>query len=116
MDDRNEALALKGTGFYVDKSVLPELEEEEFYHTDLIGLEAQDEAGNFLGEVIGVYNFGAGDMLDIKTSETGKSEMVPFTKAYVPVVNIKDGYIIVASLLEYAEEDEEDLGDESDEG
>lgn len=116
LDDRNEALALKGTGFYVDKSVLPELEEEEFYHTDLIGLEAQDEDGNFLGEVIGIYNFGAGDMLDIKTGATGKSEMVPFTKAYVPVVNIKDGYIIVASLLEYAEEDEEDLGEESDEG
>ena len=99
----------------MNKDVLPELEEEEFYHTDLIGLEARDEAGNFIGEVIGIYNFGAGDMLEIKTSGTGKSEMIPFTKAYVPTVNIKDGYIIVASLLEYAEE-EEDLGDESNEG
>ncbi len=115
LDNPEDALALKGTGLYVNKDVLPELEEEEFYHTDLIGLEARDKAGNFIGEVIGIYNFGAGDMLEIKTSGTGKSEMIPFTLAYVPTVNIKDGYIIVASLLEYAEE-EEDLGDESNEG
>lgn len=115
LDNPEDALTLKGTGLYVNKDVLPELEEEEFYHTDLIGLEARDEASNFIGDVVGVYNFGAGDMLEIKTSETGKSEMIPFTKEYVPTVNIKDGYIIVASLLEYAEEDE-DLGEESDEG
>ena len=111
LDDRNEAMSLKGTGLYVNKDVLPELEEEEFYHTDLIGLEARDENNQFFGEVIGVYNFGAGDMLDIKTGETRQSEMIPFTKAYVPTVNIKEGYIIVASLLEFSEEDE-DLGED----
>ena len=118
LDDRNEALALKGTGFYVSKDVLPALEEEEFYHADLIGLKVQDETSEVLGEVVGVYNFGAGDMLEIKLSENGKSEMLPFTKEYVPTINIKDGYIIVRSLINFAEEDEEDTSfeDEDNEG
>lgn len=115
VDDRNVAMALKGIGFYVNKDVLPELDEEEFYHTDLIGLEVKNEAGDFIGEVVGVYNFGAGDMLEIKTSETGKSEMLPFTKEYVPTVNIKDGYIIISSLLAFAEDDE-DPSEEDNEG
>lgn len=115
VDDRNTAFALKGTGLYVSKDVLPVLEEEEFYHTDLIGLEAKNENSEFIGEVVGVYNFGAGDMLEIKTSETGKSEMLPFTKEYVPAVNIKDGYIIVSSLLAFAEDDDESSEDD-DEG
>lgn len=107
VDDCDEAITLKGTGFYVSKEVLPDLEEEEFYHSDLIGLEARSqESNNFVGEVIGIYNFGAGDMLEIKTSETGKSEILPFTKEYFPTVNIKDGYIIVASFLNFAEDED----------
>lgn len=113
IDDRDAAFALKGTGLYVNKDVLPELNEEEFYHTDLIGLEARNENSEFIGEVVGVYNFGAGDMLEIKTSETGKSEMLPFTSEYVPTVNIKDGYIIVSSLLAFAENDDEPSEDEN---
>lgn len=115
IDDRNAAFALKGTGLYVDKGVLPELEEEEFYHTDLIGLEARNKNSEFIGEVVGIYNFGAGDMLEIKTSELGKSEMLPFTKEYVPTVNIKDGYIIVSSLLAFTEDGDEPV-EEDDEG
>ena len=113
VDDRDVAFSLKGTGFYVSKDKLPNLEEEEFYHTDLIGLDvksSEDEA--FIGEVAGVYNFGAGDMLEVKTSMSGKSEMIPFTKVYVPTINIKDGYIIIASFLNFAEDD----GDVEDEG
>ena len=107
LDDRNEALALKGTGFYVSKDVLPELEEEEFYHADLIGLDVKTEASEVVGEVVGVYNFGAGDMLEIKLKEDGKSEMLPFTKEYVPTINIKDGYIIISSFLNFAADDDE---------
>lgn len=115
VDDRNEAFALKGTGFYVSKDVLPELPEEEFYHSDLIGLEARAlEDNRSLGKVVGIYNFGAGDMLEIKTGEDGKSEILPFTKEYFPTVNIKEGYIIVASFLNFAED--EDDSEDDDEG
>ncbi len=115
VNDRNEAERLIGTAFYVDRSVLPELEEEdEFYEADLIGLEVKTSSGETAGTVAGLYNFGAGEILEIKVKATGKLEMLPFTKEYVPEVNVKDGYIIVESVLLNFMEDEDD--GEADEG
>ena len=59
-----------------------------------------------VGTVASVYNFGAGDVLEIKSTE-GELTMIPFNKQYVPEVNIKDGYIIVESvLLNFIDEEE----------
>ncbi|MFR8205920.1 MAG: ribosome maturation factor RimM [Alphaproteobacteria bacterium] len=41
VDDRNTAETLIGTGLYISRTLLPELAEEEYYHADLIGLEAR---------------------------------------------------------------------------
>ena len=115
VNDRNEAERLIGTAFYVDRSVLPELDEEdEFYEADLIGLEVKTSSGEGAGTVAGLYNFGAGEILEIKVKATGKLEMLTFTKEYVPEVNVKDGYIIVESVLLNFMEDEDD--GEADEG
>lgn len=116
IDDRNAAEALIGTALYVNKDVLPELEEDEYYHTDLIGLKVIEKNSNQeAGKVEGVYNFGAGEILEIKVNATNKLEMIPFTKQYVPVVNVKEGYIIVESaIMNFAADDKEDkASDES---
>ena len=60
-----------------------------------------------VGKVIGVYNFGAGDVLELRLKESNRQEMIPFSKAYVPEVNIKEGYIIVESVLMNFIDDEE---------
>lgn len=107
VDDRNAAEALIGTGFYISRGALPELEDEdEFYEADLIGLEVrQDE--QVIGSVAGLYNFGAGEIIEIKLKSTGKLEMIPFTKVYVPEVNPAGGYIIVKSaVMNFAPDDE----------
>ena len=109
IDDRTSAERLRGTEFYVSRDVLPELDEDEYYLEDLVGLKVRlSEGGNDVGEVIGVYNFGAGDVLEVKEISGGKRNMLPFTKAFVPEVNITEGYIIVESvqlnLVEAAEE------------
>ncbi|WP_163591353.1 ribosome maturation factor RimM, partial [Klebsiella pneumoniae] len=50
VNDRNMAEALNGTTLFIDRSQLPEeLEEDEFYYADLIGLDAIDTAGNPYG-------------------------------------------------------------------
>ena len=90
----------------MERSLLPELPEEEFYHTDLIGLMALTAKGEKVGTVNALYNFGAGDLIEIKTSDN-RLEMLPFTKAYVPTVNLKDGFIIVEMMQFAAEEDGE---------
>ena len=108
VDDRNKAETLIGTELYANRDVLPEVQTEDvFYEADLVGLEVLDEQKNKVAKVIGFYNFGAGDILEIKLSN-GKTEMLPFNKAYVPDVNLEESYIIVTSTAMVFSEDEED--------
>lgn len=81
--DRNAAEALRGTVLTVPRSALPPLEEGEFYHSDLLGLPAISDAGDALGTVCGVENFGATDVVEIERPD-GKRFMVPLIPVAVP--------------------------------
>lgn len=81
--DRNAAEALRGTVLTVPRSALPPLAEGEYYHADLLGLAAISDAGEALGSVVGVENYGAGDVLEIERPN-GKRFMVPMIEAAVP--------------------------------
>jgi len=92
--DRNAAEALKGLQLFVDRDRLPPAEEEEFYHADLLGLAAELVDGAALGRITAVYDFGAGDALEIATAD-GATVMVPFTRAAVPVVDLVQGKVVI---------------------
>lgn len=94
VEDRDAAEALKGQELYVDRAQLPGEEEDEFYHADLIGLTALDLGGATLGTVLAVYDFGAGEILEVSL-DAGGVAMVPFTLAAVPQVLISEGHIVV---------------------
>jgi 16S rRNA processing protein RimM len=94
IEDRNAAEALKGVRLYVNRSALPPPEEEEFYHADLLGLEAVLGDGTVLGRVRAVHDFGAGDSLEIERTAAA-SLLVPFTKAAVPVVDIAGRRVVI---------------------
>ena len=81
--DRTAAETLRGTPLAVARSALPPLEPGEYYHADLIGLAAVSEAGEPLGIVIAVENFGAGDVIEIERPD-GKRFMVPMREEAVP--------------------------------
>lgn len=87
---KEEADALKGTRLYVERSRLPKLPDDEFYHADLIGLQAVDPGGKALGKVAAVLNHGAGDILEL----TG-GRLVPFTLAVVPTVDLAAGRLVI---------------------
>jgi 16S rRNA processing protein RimM len=93
--DRNDAEALKGAELYVERGRLPETGEDEFYHADLIGLEARDTEGRMLGKVAAIHNFGASDVIELIRSD-GDSVHLAFTRETVPVLNIAEGFIVVA--------------------
>jgi 16S rRNA processing protein RimM len=93
--DRNGAEALKGIGLHIGRDRLPAPEDGQFYHADLIGLAAVDPEGAAIGQVVGVFNHGAGDMLEVRLAATGKTELVAFTDAFVPDVDLKAGRVVV---------------------
>ena len=84
--DRTAAEALRGTALTVPRSMLPPLDEDEYYHADLLGLPAVSDEGGAIGTCIAVENFGAGDVLEIERPD-GKRFMVPMTAAAVPEWN-----------------------------
>lgn len=99
--DRTAAEALKGAELWVERDQLPKLEPGEFYYEDLVGLHAVDLEGAQFGEVAGVVNYGAGDLLEIRLADSRKTELVPFGEAYVPEVDIEGGRVVVAWPLQF---------------
>ncbi len=94
---REDAEALKGVRLYVDRSALPVPEEDEFYLDDLVGLAAFDESGAGAGIVKAVYNFGAGDLIELSDIPDVKGvRLIAFTKAAVPEIDLAAGRITVA--------------------
>ena len=75
--DRSAAEALRGSVIEVDRSALPALEPGEYYHADLIGLACCDRDGRELGRVLGIENYGAGDLLEVEATD-GKHSLIPF--------------------------------------
>ena len=101
--DRDAALALKGRGLFVPRSRLPEPGDDEFYETDLLGLEACDPEGRPLGRVTGVFDHGAGEILEVETPR-GRRVDLPFTRAVVPEVDLAAGRLTVVPPAELASE------------
>ena len=89
-----QADALRGVELFTAAENLPEPEEDEFYYSDLIGMQVKTVDGKTAGKVIAVHDFGAGDLLEIKPKEGG-SFYHPFTKEAVPKVDMKARRVIV---------------------
>ncbi|KZL20101.1 Ribosome maturation factor RimM [Pseudovibrio axinellae] len=113
VNDRNEAEALNGLKLYIAREKLPETEDEdEFYHTDLIGLKAVNENGDVIGTVLTLLNFGAGELIEV-APKSGNSLMFPFTKAVVPVIDLDEGYMEIHAPTGFYEEGEKEPEDGS---
>jgi 16S rRNA processing protein RimM len=94
VEDRRQAEAMRGLRLYLARSALPETTAEEYYHADLIGLEAVLSDGTPVGRVRAVYDFGAGDTLEL-ARPGAPPVMVPFTRAVVPVVEPAVGRLVL---------------------
>jgi 16S rRNA processing protein RimM len=101
---REQVQAMKGTLLHAPRSALPELDEDEFYYSDLIGLDVENLEGEPLGKVKSVQDFGAGDLLEI--SGPDGVWFLPFTKDAVPHMDLAGG-TLVANPPETIEGDED---------
>ncbi len=95
--DRAAAESLRNFKLYAQRERLPAPEDADtFYHADLIGLKVEDASGAEIGRVTALHNFGAGDILEIRSSDAaGESILLPFTKQAVPLVDLSRGRVVV---------------------
>ncbi|HEY3893479.1 MAG TPA: ribosome maturation factor RimM [Bradyrhizobium sp.] len=91
---RDEAERLNGVELYVARERLPATASDEYYHADLIGLAAVNGAGDPLGRVVAIHNFGAGDIIEIAPTH-GTTLLLAFTNAVVPSVDLAGGRVTI---------------------
>ncbi|MEM1150813.1 MAG: ribosome maturation factor RimM, partial [Pseudomonadota bacterium] len=101
---REEWDAMKGVKLYVPLQALPEIDDDEVYVDELLGVSAIDPDGLVLGRIKAVQNYGAGDLLEISPAIGGKSVLIPFTQEDVPSVDINAGQVTIASWALWSED------------
>lgn len=99
--NRDQAQGLKGVKLYVLRENLPEIEEEDsYYYEDMEGLVARELDGTPFGVVQAIYNFGAGDLVEVlldhvQNRPASGTVMYPFRGAVVREVNIDQGFLVI---------------------
>ena len=92
---KEAADALRGQRLWAPRSALPPPEEDEYYHSDLIGLTALDTGGAELGRVAAVLDHGAGDLLELRGPGLKGGVLIPFTRAVVPTVDLSQRRLVI---------------------
>ena len=93
VEDRNKAESLRNLELYIKRSELKEPEEGKFYINDLLQMKVISDTG-INGKIVNVYNYGAGDVLEIKW-ENGRNDDIPFNDDYVKNVDVKNNTITI---------------------
>jgi 16S rRNA processing protein RimM len=115
VNDRNQAEALNGTPLFVERDSLDDedLDEDEYFYADLEGLEARDAEGNSYGVITAIFDFGAGDILEI-TQAGKRAQLIPFSETSVLEIDFDGGTILIDPLAAgLLSEDEDKDGDAS---
>jgi|SRR5690554_932631 16S rRNA processing protein RimM len=92
ISDRDMAFALKGKQISVPRSHLPAPEEDEYYWTDLIGLQVINLQNVELGKIDNIFETGANDVLVVKGE---RERLIPFVGQVVLDVNLETGVMRV---------------------
>ena len=100
VSDRDQAQLYVNADIAVERSVLPQLAEGDYYWRDLMGMAVVNEAGYHLGEVVDMMETGSNDVLVVKANKSdafGKTErLLPFlTDSVIKDVNNAERRILV---------------------
>jgi 16S rRNA processing protein RimM len=102
IETREAAQALRGSEIAVPRSALPNVEDDEIYWADLIGLEVVNRDGAVLGRVAEVKDFGAQPLLRVVLAEAEREQLIPFVPAHVHEVDFAAGRIGVDWKTDFA--------------
>ena len=94
----NDAEKYKGLDIFVNRAEIAEnLDEDEYLISDLIGMSVYSSDDEKIGTVEEVGNNNAGEILKIKDG-VGNFHLIPFVKDIVPVVDLKNGMIVINNI------------------
>jgi 16S rRNA processing protein RimM len=95
IESKETADRFKGKFIYCLRNRFPDLSEDEYYFSDLIGLEVKNNKNELIGIVKSVEDYGGGAFLEI-SSNNGKNKLtIPFTKISVPIIDLSAKFIKV---------------------
>lgn len=95
ISSKEQADRMKGMKLFVPREAFPQLPDDEFYHADLIGLSVYDNGGGEIGAVKAVLNHGATDLLELRLTASNETALLPFTRDYVPTVDMVARKLII---------------------
>ena len=100
IQSREDAEVAKGTLIKVSRSLFPELEEDEFYWVDLIGLQVINLNGELLGQIYDLMDNGVHQVLRVEVEKEGNSGkrkeiLIPFVEKFVQNVDLDDKKVLV---------------------
>lgn len=107
MAGRDAAEALKGAAVHVSRREFPTLEDDEYYWSDLIGMDVVNLEGAALGKVVDMMSNGAQSILRIQPvatptdTEKAPERLVPFVDQFVKTVDTKSQQITLDWGLDY---------------
>ena len=93
--NREEAELMLGFELFISRDALPAIANDEVYHSDLIGLDARGMDGEAIGVIVGLHDFGAGDIIEVKPP-SGPTMMLPFTPGYRDEVRPEVGFVTLS--------------------
>ena len=111
---REAAEALRGATLMVGRDRFPNLDDGEFYHADLLGMTVNNQDGIYIGSLVAIHNFGAGDIAELAL-DRGTTIMIPFGGDRLIRINMeaKELCLLVPDgLLDNANEDDKPSGDD----
>ena len=88
MTTRNQAEVLKGTELFIKRKLLPNTDDGEYYHADLLGLNVYEPDGKKMGVVKAMHNFGAGDIVEVAIGETEKTVLIRLTTTQLQILTL----------------------------
>ena len=94
VSDRETAKGWAGKSLFVSRSSLPQLEDDEYYYADLIGVQVESLSGAKIGNVVAVHEFGAGGILEVEDA-LANNFMIPFTSEIVPTIDLPNRRLVI---------------------
>lgn len=86
---------LRGTDLFVPRSMLPPLENDEFWPDELVGIPVRSTGGAVVGDVANVLVLPSCDVLEVRRPGDAPDLLVPMHQGAVPELDAKARRIVI---------------------